>query len=134
MSTTNDTKRIASAELQALLDKTDHGPWTIVRGKHEMPHIHSGDGYAIAKTDCSLSRRLWNREKAKPNAELLALSRSLAEEVLELRARLAVFCTELEEYGFIGIEGAAEAHENHYTRSPAYFDARAILSKINPNT
>lgn len=46
----------------------------------------------------------------------------------QYRCKLETICNEIQEYGFIGVEGVGPEHENHWSGSPAMQDAIKLLN------
>lgn len=89
-----------------------------------IDHDHGGrietDGWGISASvdhaeDPEMIRELVRRWNAFP----------------ALVAKLSAYVNEVEEYGFIGVQGVSEDNENHYTGSPSYFEAKQLLNTLN---
>lgn len=71
-------------------------------------------------------------DEDKANAELIAEAFNVLHETgctpQELLAQIKAIVDEIEEYGFIGVQGVDEDDENHFTGSPSFQEAKKILS------
>lgn len=104
------------------------GPVLVSGGRFEVRT--EKDGELLLTANHHLMRK--SRQEREANTSLAAEAFNVLHETgmtpRELVAQIKAIVDEIEEYGFIGVEGVSEDHENHFTGSPSFQDAKNILN------
>jgi len=98
---------------------------TFSSGSENLPeisfHIGTDDGYVVSVAS----------ELSENDGQILEVAAELVRRwnaYPELIEALRGIVNEIEEYGFIGVDGVDAEHENHWSGSPSMQVARTILS------